>query len=289
MDLKRLRPQLERHAKPWAHELETALSAADAAGEVVLRYHGQALAVERKDRNEPVTAADRESSEVIVAHLSKAFPGDAVVSEEAQHDRRHLHSQRVWYVDPIDGTSDFIAGRQSYAVMIGLAVDHEPVVGVLYQPNHRSVVIASRGHGAYSIGHAGFERLQVSAVERDDEARLMTSSRSHGPDRERILRTLGIASSEHIGGIGIKLSAIAMGACDLYVSPQTRASTWDTCAPEVIVCEAGGRVSNLQGAPLRYDRDTHRHPNGIVVSNGRLHDSVIARLAELYRASRSDA
>jgi 3'-phosphoadenosine 5'-phosphosulfate (PAPS) 3'-phosphatase len=124
-------------AGPLGDELRAAATLADAAGVVVARMRlgtDASLGVEMKPGDEPVTLADRAASDLIVAGLAQAFPDDIVISEERADNLARLGARRVWYVDPIDGTKDFIRGSEGFAVMIGLCVDGVPLLGVVHQP-----------------------------------------------------------------------------------------------------------------------------------------------------------
>ncbi len=271
------------HAGSFRSELAVAISLAKEAGDIVLRYHGHDLEVGRKEGDEPVTVADLESSQHIVSGLRAAFPDDAVVSEELADDGSRLRTRRVWYVDPIDGTKNFIRGLSSYCVMIGLAIDHRPVLGVLFQPNHQSLICACAGQGSFVSYEGQLRRLHVSQHVRPEDARLLTSSSNPPPDRDQIEAVLGLDARERIGSIGLKLAAIALGATDLYVNPATHCSSWDTCAPQVVLEEAGGVMSDMFGAPLSYDSpSTLHHDRGLVASNGQMHASAVARLASIF-------
>ena len=129
-------------------ELETAVKIALEAGVLVKTYHGTDLKVDSKTGNEPVTEADRAASELIVKRLSEAFPTDAILSEESPDDGSH-QNDRVWMVDPIDGTKDFIRGEHGFAVMIGLAVKGRPLLGVVSQPTKGFTYAGQVGLGAF--------------------------------------------------------------------------------------------------------------------------------------------
>ena len=125
-----------------AREVEVAQRLAKEAGALVMQYHGGKLTVENKAGNEPVTIADRQASDLIVGGLVDAFPDDVIISEENADDLRRLTANRVWYIDPIDGTKDFIRGEDGFCLMIGLCIGGRPRVGVIVQPLHKRVFSA---------------------------------------------------------------------------------------------------------------------------------------------------
>ncbi len=271
----------------WDAEVTRATELARAAGALVttIRDRGHdALGVEHKAGDEPVTIADRAASELIVSGLRASFPDDVIVSEESpDDDRRRLTATRVWYVDPIDGTKDFIRGEDGFAVMIGLCIDARPMVGVVYQPTRDRLYWAAGNVGAWlADGAATPRRMAVSTVD-DPAAVRMVASRSHrGPELDRVKSALGIRDELAIGSVGLKLGLIAAGERDLYVNPWPRCKAWDTCAPEAILFGAGGVLTDTRGAPIRYDEQDLSRRRGLVASNGRLHAGVVARLGDLF-------
>jgi len=269
------------------HQLGAEVAAAERlareAGALVLKFHGADLEVERKAGNEPVTVADRQASELIVGGLRRAFPDDVIISEENADDLRRLRARRVWYIDPIDGTKDFIRGEDGFCVMIGLCVDHRPAVGVIYQPIHDRLIAAATGGGTWLVaGGAAPVRAEVSSVDELSGVRLVASKSHRGSSIDQIKTTLGITDELNIGSIGLKLGVIAMGARDLYVNPSSKTSSWDTCGPEALLVEAGGKLTDIQGELLRYDDEVINHQRGLVASNGRVHQAVIDRLGPLF-------
>lgn len=271
------------HGGSFLHELTIAAAAARAAGEIALAYHGTEIQVELKPGDEPVTIADRECSALIVETLKGQFSNDIVISEEMQDDPRRLSTRRVWYVDPIDGTKGFVRGEQGYCVMIGLTIDDKPVAGVVYQPNQDSLVFASQGSGTWAQVDGKTQRLGSSSISDLAAARLLASKVDRTSEVDRIKQALGVCAEENMGSIGLKLAAIAIGDYDLYVNPATHCSSWDTCAPQIILEQAGGTMTDIYGSPLRYcSPDTLRHTSGIVASNGPLHKAAIEKLSDLF-------
>jgi 3'(2'), 5'-bisphosphate nucleotidase len=274
---------------PWptalAAELRVARRLARDAGAIVLDYRERgtdALQVERKEGDEPVTQADRAASALIVAGLEAAFPADVVISEERPFDPAHAGGRRVWFVDPIDGTRDFIRGAEGFAVMIGLAVDGRPAVGVVYQPTQGGTFWAAPGLGAwFARGDGPPRRLRVAPVT-DVAALRLVASASHRTSATDVVKTaLGITDERNIGSVGIKLALIALGERDLYVNPTPRCKAWDTCAPEAIIVAAGGVLTDGRGGALPYDRVDLGAPRGLVACGAAVHAAVLARLAEL--------
>lgn len=281
------------------------------AGAIVQKhYEAGAEADEYKD-GEPVTVADRESDAYIVSALRRAFPDDEIVSEEsveqvaAAHPGRgvdrqdgrgaepafqlehtpdaeppsHEHAPpRVWYVDPMDGTSDFVKRTGDFVVMIGLAVAGWPVFGAVYHPP--TGTLYRGGHGLPPEKLVGDERteLRVSEVSDPSRARLVVS-RSHTPDVVADMAAdLGIDKMEKCGSVGLKAARVAEGAGELYLHPSIGTKLWDTCAPEAILVAAGGTFSDCDGKPLVYDPARYHNERGVFASNGRLHDLVLQRI-----------
>jgi 3'(2'), 5'-bisphosphate nucleotidase len=268
----------------YARELAVAEELARAAGEAVMAVRrGGDLGIELKPGDEPVTVADRAASELIVAGLAAAFPDDVIISEEKADDRRRMSAARVWYIDPIDGTKDFIRGREGFAVMIGLAVDHRPAVGAVFQPLNGRLFLAATDIGTwfFTPGEAP-RKLQVSAVRDAGQARLVASASHRTEAIDQVKSALGIADELNIGSVGLKLGLIALGERDLYVNPSSRCKLWDTCAPEAILAGAGGVMTDLGGAPLRYEQEALLCASGLVASNGHVHAEVLAKLAPLF-------
>jgi 3'(2'), 5'-bisphosphate nucleotidase len=268
-----------------AAELAEAIRLARTAGELVLRIRGgsSGLGIEMKPGDEPVTIADRQSSELIVAGLTAAFPGDVVISEENPDDAARLSARRVWYVDPIDGTKDFIRGNTGFAVMIGMTEGHVPTLGVVYQAAADGMFWSTVDAGAwFQPGDGPARRIAVSEVSRAEDIRLVASKSNRTETIDRVKGALGIDNELNIGSVGLKLALIALGERDLYVNPWPKCKAWDTCAPEAILRAAGGTLTDLHGAPIRYDELDLGRLHGLIASNGRVHAEVVTRMASLF-------
>ena len=228
---------------------------------------------------EPVTEADRAASRIIVKCLADAFPQDAILSEEEDDlVAVRLGRDRVWIIDPIDGTAGFVKKDGDFAVQIGLAQKGKAVVGVVLLPFHGVTYYATAGSGAFKESSARNERLHASS-ETDFSKMYMAVSRNHpSPKIRNVFRSLGLAGELNRGSVGLKIGLIAERACDLYIHLSPRTKLWDTCAPQVILEEAGGRLTDLFGEEFQYDIEDLQNHGGICATNGAAHDETIRRL-----------
>ncbi len=267
-------------------ELLLAIDLARAAGAEAVRIRdGGALGIEMKPGDEPVTIADRAASDPIIAGIAAAFPNDPVISEEATPTAEALRAERAWLVDPIDGTKDFIRGWDGFSVMIGLLVAGRPALGVVYQPTLERTFFATPAGGAHVAVGDQVSPLAVSTVARAADARLVSSASHRSDEMDRVKSLLSISDEQQIGSVGVKLCLIASGVRDLYVNPSSRTKAWDTCAPEAILARAGGRLSDVFGAPLVYGAELAR-TRGLLASNGHIHDEVVARISPMFEKLR---
>ena len=261
-------------------ELEVAMHLARQAGSAIMAHYRSKLSVEYKEGDEPVTAADRAADETIRAGLLAQFPGDGLLSEESADDPTRLDRERVWIVDPLDGTADFIDQTGDFAIQIALTVLGRPVLGVVYQPVQDVLFHARRGHGAFRLRGRERSRLQVSGVS-DPAHMCLVASRSHYSPFIRAAReALGIEEVQQAGSVGVKVGLLAQGACDLYLSTNV-CKEWDLCAPHILLLEAGGTFTNLCGEDLVYNQPGVQSCHGLAASNGRAHAEILETLARL--------
>jgi 3'(2'), 5'-bisphosphate nucleotidase len=264
----------------YARELAEARDIALGAAAVVMSY-GRTFRVEAKADDEPVTEADHAANDLIVARLRAAFPDDAILSEELPDDGSRQGAHRVWMVDPIDGTRDFILGHDGFAVMLGLCVAGRPTVGVVSQPATGKTYCGVVGQGAWLETKAGRSAMVTSSLASAPGIRLVASKSHRTPRVDAIKRALQITDEFNMGSVGLKIGLVAENARDLYVYTGGRTKVWDTCGPEAILVAAGGRITDLDGQPLGYLETDLYNRRGIVASNGPLHDHVIRVIAPL--------
>jgi myo-inositol-1(or 4)-monophosphatase len=260
-----------------AADLDLAILAAREAGRIVMRTFRTDQKVTHKSPDQPLTDADLQADGTI----KRLLLGDRLtygwLSEETADNPSRLKRRYVWIVDPIDGTRSYIEGFAEFAISIGLAEDGVAVLGVVYNPATDEMYAARRGGGAWRVGGAALN------VERAVDKRGMIASRSEMRDGELdpfrddfVIRG--------VGSTAYKLAKVASGAAEAFVSRGPK-SEWDVCAGALIVEEAGGRATDLNGCAIRYNqKDTKVF--GILATNGVLHDEMVARVAALPRPER---
>jgi 3'(2'), 5'-bisphosphate nucleotidase len=272
----------------YDREIEVATELARAAGAVLLSHYYSPFLVEQKinalQEREEVTAADREANELIVTRLRKEFPDDGILAEESTDNDERLKKDRVWLIDPMDGTKNFIQRDGDFAVQIGLAVGGETVAGVVFQPTRDLLYRAAHGGGAWmEDAQQSITRMSVSSRTQPGDM-VLASSRSHrSPRMERVVSAFGFKDETRRGSVGVKMGLIAEQKADLYLHLSPSTKQWDTSAPEIILAEAGGTVTDLFGQPLRYNGVRIDNQNGVVATNGVAHVLVIEKLAPLLR------
>lgn len=267
-------------------ELETAIRIARVASETIMGFYDLEIIAEEKygidNFSEPVTIADRTSSKIIVESLQNEFPEDGILSEEEIDVPERLDKSRVWIIDPIDGTKGFINRDGDFAVQIGLAENGVAVLGIVLLPAHNRLYYAVKGEGAFLVEReAEPKRLHVSDKTKFSEMSLAVSRNHPSPKMKRINQDLNLKNTVQRGSVGLKVGLITEQICDLYIHLSSRTKYWDTCAPQIILEEAGGRFTDIFGDEYRYDHADVQNHNGLIASNGVSHEKVVAKLKPL--------
>jgi 3'(2'), 5'-bisphosphate nucleotidase len=208
-------------------DAELAAAVAGEAGELLLTLRA---------RGASGAEADRAANDLILDRLRIARPGEFILSEESEDDVARCAASRLWVVDPLDGTSEFVAGRDDWAVHIGLSVDGVPAVGAVALPA-RGLVLASEP--------------PPPPPPPNTPLRLVVSRSRPAPECPRLAETLG-ATLVPMGSAGAKAMAVVLGEADVYFHAGGQYA-WDNCAPAAVALAAGLHVSRLDGTPLVYN------------------------------------
>jgi 3'(2'), 5'-bisphosphate nucleotidase len=260
----------------YTRELAVAEQAARAAGAIIRAHYARAsMQIDTKADASPVTQADREANEAILAVLRVAFPADAILSEETPDDEARLGARRVWIIDPLDGTRDFIARSGEFAVHVGLAIDGVATVGAVYRPTLDAMYSAVLD-GEAICDEAGVRRaLHVSTERVRSQLRIGVSRLNQSSLLGRVIAASGIAPQTVAMGASTKHMALASGELDAVIALGSE-HEWDTCAPEVVIRAAGGDFTDADGQPFRYNRSDTMHYRGSIASNRACHSELVA-------------
>ncbi|QRM28585.1 3'(2'),5'-bisphosphate nucleotidase CysQ [Microvirga sp. VF16] len=247
--------------------------AARRAGELALPYFraGAQTAAKLwyKGHSSPVTEADIALDIFLKSHLSALFPQAGWLSEETADDPSRLEQSYVWIVDPIDGTRAFASGHPDWAISIALVKGGRPVLGILHAPIHERLYEARIGEGAWCNG----ERLQVSEAEDVPHARVAGPK----PLIDRLERHMGpVERLPKVPSLALRLARVAEGSIDIGLV-SAHSQDWDIAAADLILHEAGGRLTGLDGSTPAYNKPQPSHDEMIAVAS-RLHPRAIGAM-----------
>lgn len=262
------------------YELQDAIAAARIAGEYIRREYESFTPIPDAPANIS-TAIDHGSQELIFNYLAKRYPQDGLCGEESSGPKSDGTSNRVWVVDPIDGTRGFARKNGEFSVMIGLTMNREPVLGVVLEPVTMTVTYAAKHQGCWiQRGDGEAKRCQVRDVSHLPEAILVQSHTKPGrPSSPATLLKPG--SIRETYSAGLKMAMVARGEADVYVINYGSFNDWDICAGHVLVTEAGGVVTDVRGSAIAYGRENFKQKNGLVACNQRLHQATIQILQNM--------
>lgn len=250
------------------------------AGVMIAEAFKRDVSVEWKGPRDPVTEVDRAVNAFLCRELAKVAPEVGLVAEETDEATNLVAQQRptLMFIDPLDGTQEFVDRRPEFVVLLGLVVGNRPVAGVVHVPMSCETYYAVAGEGAFGIAADGSEkRLCVSARSVAEES-FAVVTRTHGSPRlQKALAKLGV-QKRPCGSAGLKAVRIAEGAADVWMSPGPAGMRWDVAASECLLSEAGGRMTDGLGRAFDY-RNGLRNDAGILASNSLLHERAVAAMA----------
>jgi myo-inositol-1(or 4)-monophosphatase len=255
--------------------LETAVDIAREAGALLARHFERRITFELKGEFDLITAADRASETLVVERLRSHFPTHSIVAEEG--GGVESASDYRWYVDPLDGTTNFAHGFPVFNVTLAMERAGEVILGVVYDPIHQELFTAERGAGAFLNNH----RVHVSKARDLGDSLSSTgfpSRKRHNSINIHFYYQLAMASHgvRRTGSAALDLAYVAAGRLDFFW--EFGLKPWDMAAGRLLVVEAGGRASDMHGAPHSLTASEH-----LLADNGALHDQVVRIFSEIFR------
>ena len=259
-------------------ELDIAIKAAREAGNAILEIYQGDFKTSKKNDDSPITDADLKSNEIIKEILSQTE--HTILSEEDKDDPSRLSKDIIWIIDPLDGTSDFIDKTGEFTVMIALIKNKKPVLGVIGWPTEKTFFVAQKGSGAFRYSNDEWKKISVTTLAELSKCRAI-GSRHHLSDKEKLfIKKLGIKDFTSIGS-SLKVGKISSGEAEVYITTTNKMKEWDSAASYCIISEAGGKMTDMLGNDITYNNKEIFHQNGILVTNGLIHNKIVEEFKKL--------
>lgn len=252
-------------------ELDVAIKLAREAGAAVMKIYNTEFSHEIKEDKSPVTEADILSDKIIRDGLKKAFPEDGILSEETLDDGARLRKERVWIVDPIDGTKEFLNKNGEFCISIGLVEHKKPVLGVIYAP--AIDILYYTDNGAWKEQAGKKEKISVNT---NTENLHIPISRSHPTEQEASFAEQGTPIPK---GSCLKICSVAAGETEAYFCSANKLQEYDLCGAHAILEAAGGKITALNGEEIRYNNKDISTP-GFLATNKVLHKPLLEKWIE---------
>lgn len=250
-------------------EMQVLKTAIKQAGTTILQMQKSGCAVSQKENNDIVTQADLAANDILQQSLLSNFPDYGWLSEENVDEPKRLQQQRVWIVDPIDGTKEFARGLDEYAISVCLVEESQPVLAAIYQPVKEKLFYALRGRGAW------LNDVKLTCNNNEEEKINLLASRSEYSRGEwcEYLRFFNITP---LGSIAYKLALVAEGKAHATMSFGYK-NEWDIAAGTLLVMEAGGKVTKINREPIIFNQ-TSTKVKGIVAASSFYHQKIFGLL-----------
>ena len=247
------------------------------AGEKVIEIYETDFSSEKKEDDSPITQADIESNKILKEVLGET--GITVLSEEDADDKKRLSEDKVWIVDPLDGTTDFVNRTGEFTIMVGLVENHKSVLGMIYWPTEKKMYLAESGKGAFCHDEE-WEKIEVTMMSEIQNCHALVSRHHLSEKEKKLLDEMEISVVTSIGS-SLKVTEIASGEAEIYVTTTNKMKQWDTCASNCIISEAGGKMTDISGKEMIYNTESVNHENGILVTNGLVHQIALDAVSRL--------
>ena len=261
----------------FIRELDIAKQLAIEAGKKIMGiYNSEDFDIQEKENDNhksPLTKADLAANKIIVTQLRENFPEYAILTEEEVDNKERLSKEFIWIIDPLDGTKEFIKRNGEFTVNIALVHGDIPILGAIYVPVTDELYYATKDKGVFYEKAGNISKITVTDKNKSEDM-VFVKSRSHAS--EKLVKFIEIFkfAEVKISGSSIKGCLVAKGEADVYLRLGP-VNEWDVCAMDVIVRESGGRMTDLEGKPLKYNKDLTLITSGFLVSNDKMHQELL--------------
>ncbi len=261
-------------------ELRAGLAAVDQACAYLLEEYARFEVIPNAP-SDITTHADRQAQEILLKALRSTFPGDGFCAEEATESAANTArtGSRLWIIDPIDGTRGFARKNGEFSVMVAFLKEGELEVGIVAQPVFGRLTYAQRGEGCWRRDEGDEPvRCHVTSIANPSDAALTQSRSKEGSTPSPLVEAICPARIVETYSAGVKLALVARGEADIYLNDYLKFHDWDIAAGQILVTEAGGAVTGLRGETLRYGLPGAAQRQGLLATNGALHEVALTRL-----------
>ena len=247
------------------------------AGDKILEIYETDFSTEKKEDDSPITQADIESNKILKEVLGET--GITILSEEDTDDKKRLSEEKVWIIDPLDGTTDFVNRTGEFTIMVGLVENQKSVLGLIYWPIKKKMYLAESGKGAFCYNEE-WEKIEVTMMAEMQNCHALVSRHHLSEKEKKLLDEMEISVVTSIGS-SLKVTEIASGEAEIYITTTDKMKQWDTCASNCIISEAGGKMTDISGKDMVYNTESVNHENGILVTNGSIHQDALVAVSRL--------
>ena len=258
-------------------ELEKIIDGMVKAGEKILEIYETDFSTEKKEDDSPITQADIESNRILKEVLGET--GITILSEEDTDDKKRLSEEKVWIIDPLDGTTDFVNRTGEFTIMVGLVENQKSVLGLIYWPIKKKMYLAESGKGAFCYNEK-WEKIEVTMMAELQNCHALVSRHHLSEKEKKLLDEMEISVVSEMGS-SLKVTEIATGNAEVFVTTTDKMKQWDTCASNCIISEAGGKMTDLFGNEFSYNTEVVFHEKGILVTNGSIHQDALDAVSRL--------
>ena len=262
-------------------ETNLAIEAAMKAGKAVIEVYKNNFSYQVKDDNSPITEADIKSNGIIQETLS--ITNIPILSEENVDDLVRLKHEKIWIVDPLDGTSDFVEKTGEFTIMISLVQSSKPILGVIYWPTEDKLYVAQKNKGAYELFSGHWKKLNVNNISNLEKCHAVISRHHLSESDKKFIKKLNLLEFNQKGS-SLKVLDICSGKAEVYLTTTNKIKQWDTCASHCLISESGGKITSMYGEDLEFNTELINHENGLLVTNGLIHNKIVKKYSEFLNS-----
>ena len=262
-------------------ETNLAIEAAMKAGKAVIEVYKNNFSYQVKDDNSPITEADIKSNGIIQETLS--ITNIPILSEENVDDLVRLKHEKIWIVDPLDGTSDFVEKTGEFTIMISLVQSSKPILGVIYWPTEDKLYVAQKNKGAYELFSGHWKKLNVNNISNLEKCHAVISRHHLSESDKKFIKKINLLEFNQKGS-SLKVLDICSVEAEVYLTTTNKIKQWDTCASYCLISESGGKITSMYGEDLEFNTELINHENGLLVTNGLIHNKIVKKYSEFLNS-----